>query len=60
MVRFSGAALRVAVVENGQPWVVNSAGTPYYHDGNKWNSIDGWASDVGYGGGKLWVIGGRE
>ena len=57
---FTGGALRVDVADDGLPWVVNNGGTIYKHNGNSWRSIDGWASDVGYGGGKLWVIGRGE
>lgn len=54
-----GAATNIAVDENGNPWVVNSAGVIYntLTNGN-WNQLSGQkATDIACGGGKTFILG---
>ncbi len=60
------SAVRVAVDSNGVPWVVTAAGAVFRKANADINNIDyvllpnppgGGASDIGIGGGQVWVIG---
>jgi hypothetical protein len=57
--KISGAGVRIAVDNRGNPWVVNSAGQIWQNQGgNKWKLLPGKASDIGVGAnGKVWVAG---
>jgi hypothetical protein len=56
-VRVAGAGLRIAVGAQGQPWVVNAEGRIYSRSGERWREMPGRASDIGIGGGEVWIVG---
>ena len=54
----SGEAIRVAVMPDGTPWVVNKQGNIYRRSGNSWVKLDGKANDIAIGkNGEVFVIG---
>ncbi|MCE2915913.1 MAG: hypothetical protein LW768_10255 [Rubrivivax sp.] len=55
--RVDGAGARIAVNARGEPWVVNANGLIYSRNGNRWREMPGRASDIGIGGGEVWIIG---
>jgi hypothetical protein len=55
---FQGGGVRLAVGNDGQPWVVNSWGAIYQRSSSGWNGYPGGATDLGIGSdGSAWVIG---
>jgi hypothetical protein len=52
-----GGAVRVAVADDGNAWVINAAGNIYQWNGAAWLQRPGAATDIGAGGGETWVIG---
>ncbi|WP_235436639.1 tectonin domain-containing protein, partial [Pseudarthrobacter siccitolerans] len=53
-----GGAERIAVDNQGLPWVVNNAGKIFRREGNLWIGLPGSARDIGVGAnGTAWVIG---
>ncbi|HOY19239.1 MAG TPA: hypothetical protein PLC89_18165 [Haliscomenobacter sp.] len=53
-----GAALRVAVDPQGNPWVVNDANQIFRRESNRWIQVPGQARDIGIGAdGSVWIIG---
>ena len=53
-----GGAVRIAVDQAGNAWVVNSAHHIYHWTGNAWASSPGAATDIGVGAnGSVWVVG---
>ena len=55
--KIPGSAVRITVDDNGNAYVVNKNDHIFRHDGTRWHLMDGRAKDIGFGGGKLWVIG---
>jgi hypothetical protein len=52
-----GAAVDVAVTDEGIPWVINSGGQIFRRVSNTWQQLPGCAKSIGSGGGQTWVIG---
>lgn len=52
-----GGAVRIAVDQAGNPWVVNDVGYVYRWNGSGWTRLPGAAVDIGAGGGEIYVIG---
>jgi hypothetical protein len=56
-VPYTGSGTHIAVDSNGNPWLVDAAGTISVHQQNGWQQVTGCALDVGANGGAVWVIG---
>jgi hypothetical protein len=57
-VTIPGGAVRIAVLPNGLPWVVNNGGNIYRWSGSSWEQLPGAARDVGISAdGSVFVIG---
>jgi hypothetical protein len=62
-VKVNGGAVRIAVSEKNNPWVVNSKGDIFKRVGTSWKAVSGCAKDIGVGetlnsvGTIVWVIG---
>jgi tectonin-like protein len=57
---YPGAGVRIAVDSSGSPWVVNSNHEIYRWSGGaggQWSKLPGSATDIGAGGGAVWVLG---
>jgi len=52
-----GEAMRIAVDGSGNAWVVNAQHNISRFNGSVFEQIPGAATDIGAGGGKIWVIG---
>lgn len=53
----SGAAVRIAVGPDGQPWVVNSNGSIFHRVNGAWQSLPGAARAIAVGAdGSVWVL----
>jgi hypothetical protein len=54
----NGGAVRIAVDNRGNPWVVNSNGNIFRYRDNAWVLMPGFASDIACGkDGSIWVVG---
>ena len=58
--RIPGSAVRIAVDNQGQPWIVSANGRIYRWDGMNWQQIPGQARDIGAGGNSVWIISARR
>ena len=59
--KISGSALRITVDDDGNAYVVNNSDYIYRYNGSGWiKFMDGAAKDIGFGGGKLWILGTGE
>jgi hypothetical protein len=57
-VAVEGAAVRITVDQNGNPWVINSAGSIFRRQNNQWVSLPGLARDIAASpNGEVFVIG---
>jgi len=55
---FDGAALKIDVDKNGDPWVVNTYGDIFKRENSSWKMIGGKAKDIGVGSdGSVFIIG---
>jgi len=55
---FDGAALKIDVDKNGDPWVVNAYGDIFKRENSSWRMVGGKAKDIGIGGdGSVFIIG---
>ena len=52
--------MRIAVDSSGDPWIVDASGNIYWAQSwatGGWNHVLGSASDIGAGGGNVWILG---
>lgn len=54
------SAKRITVDDKENAWITNKVGHIYRWAGSKWEQLEGSATDIGAGGGKIWVIGGKD
>ena len=56
--RADGAAEKIAIDRNGNPWVINSRLEIYQRQGNSWRQLPGEANEIAAGAdGSMWIVG---